>query len=176
VQPLPDGVLLAVIDGLGHGEGAAAAARSAAAVLRQRAREPLVPLVQHCHEALRRTSGAVMSLAVFQPGEGVLTWLGVGNVEGIRLRADAGPRPARDAVVQRGGVVGYRLPPLRASVLSVAPGDTLILATDGIRSGFAERLDPSGPPQQIADDIFHRYAKDTDDALVLVARLGATTA
>ena len=36
----------------------------------------------------------------------------------------------------RGGVVGYSLPALRIATLSVAPGDTLIFATDGIGGSF----------------------------------------
>ena len=40
----------------------------------------------------------------------------------------------------RGGVVGYELPIVQASVTAIAPGDVLIFATDGIRPSFtAER-------------------------------------
>jgi hypothetical protein len=73
-------------------------------------------------------------------------------------------------VLLHGGVVGLQLPPLRAFVIPVSLGDTLILATDGIRSGFAEGLPPEEPPQQLADRILARDAKGTDDALVLVVR------
>jgi hypothetical protein len=46
----------------------------------------------------------------------------------------------------------------------------LILATDGIRSGFAEDVSLSDPPQRIAEQILARRATGMDDALVLVAR------
>src|SRR5690242_12027892 len=75
VHPRPGGALLAVINGLGHGAGAAEAARVAADELRARAGEPLVELIRHCHEALRRTTGAVMNLAAFRPADGLLSWL-----------------------------------------------------------------------------------------------------
>lgn len=78
--------------------------------------------------------------------------------------------PAREYLLLRGGVVGYQLPPLHASTIPVARGDTLILATDGIRSGFAEGLDLGEPPQRIADHILAQHGKSTDDALVLVGR------
>ncbi len=68
------------------------------------------------------------------------------------------------------GVVGSHLPPLEAGVLTVHPGDTLIVATDGIRRGFAEDLPRAVPPQRAADLILARYRSGTDDALVLVAR------
>ncbi len=172
VHPLPEGVLLAVADGLGHGPSATAAAKDAIATLRAHSLEPLIPLVQRCHAALRATNGVVMTLAAFHAGDHVLTWLGVGNVEGILIRADVLARPARDSVLHRGGVVGYQLPPLRTAVLAVFPGDMLIFATDGISSRFADGLDLDRPPQQIADDILASHAKSSDDALVLVVRFG----
>jgi serine/threonine protein phosphatase PrpC len=180
VQPADTGVLVGVADGLGHGAEAAAAARAAVATLREHAHEALVPLVQRCHRALAGTRGAVMSLAFFQGGDGSMTWLGVGNVECVLLHADLPTRPARPArtsLLTRGGIVGSELPQLRADVVSIAPGDTLIVATDGIKDGFADDLGTETPPQQLADQILERFHKGTDDALVLVARyLGASGA
>jgi hypothetical protein len=56
-------------------------------------------------------------------------------------------------------------------------GDTLIFATDGVRSDFAsEHLAHDDPPQQLADRILARWGTKTDDALVLVARYVGTPA
>ncbi len=57
VLPRPTGVLLAVIDGLGHGHDAASAAQAAVETLRRYAQEPPIPLIQHCHQALRSPMG-----------------------------------------------------------------------------------------------------------------------
>src|SRR6266404_4238309 len=81
VKPVRDSVLLAVVDGLGHGNEAIAAARAARAALENHADEPLGELVRHCHEELVRTRGVVMTVATLSPSPGHLTWLGVGNVE-----------------------------------------------------------------------------------------------
>ena len=170
VKPVRAGVLVSVVDGLGHGAEAAAAARAAVAALNRHAQESVLPLLQRCHQALAGTRGAVVSVALFDRADGSMTWLGVGNVEGVLLYADAGERRGRERLVTRGGIVGSELPPLRAEVLAVAPGDTLILATDGIQSGFADDLAVEAPPQQLADQILTRSGKRTDDALVLVAR------
>ena len=170
VKPVRAGVLVSVVDGLGHGAEAAAAARAAVAALNRHAQESVLPLLQRCHQALAGTRGVVVSVALFDRADGSMTWLGVGNVEGVLLYADSGRRRGRERLVTRGGIVGSELPPLRAEVLAVAPGDTLILATDGIRSGFADDLAIDGPPQQLADQILARSGKGTDDALVLVAR------
>jgi serine phosphatase RsbU (regulator of sigma subunit) len=169
-----DGALVALIDGLGHGTEAAIAANTAARILKAHAREPVSALVERSHEGLRKTRGAVMSLASFNARDSLLTWIGVGNVEGLLLRADSATLPNREGMSLRGGVVGYQLPPLRATALSVALGDTLILATDGIRSGFTAGLALERSPQELADGILARHGKVSDDALVLVARyLGA---
>ena len=170
VVELPGGALVAVVDGLGHGREAAVAAREAVATLTQHADEPVVPLLQRCHGQLRATRGVVMTLASFRAADATMTWLGVGNVEGFLLRANAAAIPARESVLLRGGVVGYEIPPLRPATHRVAAGDTLVLATDGIRSAFAEGLDVAVPPREMAGGVLARHAKDTDDALVLVAR------
>ena len=115
-----------------------------------------------------------MSLASFSEHDGGMTWLGVGNVEGVLVRAEAGDGPASESILLMGGVVGYQLPPLRPSTLRVSEGDTLLLTTDGIRTGFSEALEVGEPAQRTADRILADYARQTDDALVVVARyLGA---
>src|SRR5881396_3494806 len=128
-----DGPLAAVMDGLGHGPEAASAARQAAGILEASAGEPVIALVQRCHDGLRRTRGVVMSLASFTARDSSMAWIGVGNVETVLLRADPSASRRREAISRRGGVVGYQLPPLRATALPVSRGDTLIMATDGIR-------------------------------------------
>ena len=169
VVPHANGVLIAVIDGLGHGPEAAAAARIAAARLQQSPDEPPAELVQHCHRALLRTRGAVMSLASIDANAGRMTWIGVGNVDGTLYRADRAARPRRESLSLRGGVVGYQLPSLRPATLPITPGDTLVLATDGVSSAFHNEWPFGRVPQAAADDIVARHGKDTDDALVLIA-------
>ncbi|TAK37019.1 MAG: stage II sporulation protein E (SpoIIE) [Chloroflexota bacterium] len=170
VKLLPSGALVAAMDGLGHGHEAAVAARLAVATLEAHADEPVETLVRRCHEQLRGTRGAAMTLSSVNTQNKTMTWLGVGNVEALLLRADRWAIPPREYVPLRGGVVGEALPPLHASVVPITQGDTLILASDGIAHGFADRLDLGATPQQIADRIMETHDKGTDDALVLVVR------
>jgi hypothetical protein len=97
-----------------------------------------------------------------------MNWLGIGNVEGLLLRSDRAMKC--EALITRGGVVGYQLPPLREVAVPVVGGDTLIFVTDGIGSGFAADVPLNRSPQVIADDILRKWGKNTDDALVFVAR------
>ena len=169
VRQLPEGVLAAVIDGVGHGNEAADAARIAGRTLHSSPHEDAVSLVWRCHEALKATRGVVMTLLFFSPS-GAMTWVGVGNIDGVIFRCDANGRTRANHIVQRGGVVGHRLPPLRAECLTLLPHDTVILATDGIRPEFSDEFVPGDEPQAIADRILTRYRKGNDDALVLVGR------
>lgn len=170
IQPFEDGMLIAVVDGVGHGSPAAAAARAAVSTLQTHAGEHVAALMRRCHERLKSTRGAVMSLASFNGIENTMTWAGVGNIEGWMLRSPCSQNPQREILLKRCGVAGYRLPPLQADSIPVRPGDLLILATDGIRLDFAGDFDPGGSPESIADSICSRHSKGTDDGLVLVAR------
>jgi hypothetical protein len=111
-----------------------------------------------------------MTVASLNALDNTVTWLGVGNVEGRLLRADAGNTHPCESVLLRNGLVGLQLPALHAGVLSLSPGDLLVFATDGIRTGFEQGLDRTEPPQQMADQILNQHFKGSDDALVLVAR------
>ncbi|NVB78228.1 MAG: SpoIIE family protein phosphatase [Kofleriaceae bacterium] len=168
VLPFPGGALVAVIDGLGHGKDACLASERAEQVLSGNPAGEVTELVKLCHTALRTTRGAVMSLASFDAERGTMTWLGVGNVEAILVRAE--PGASAEAVAMRGGTIGYMLPPLHPRTLVVHPGDTLVLATDGIRHGFRDEVRAMREPQEIADAIVANWSKADDDAYAIVAR------
>jgi len=166
-----EGGLVAVVDGLGHGAEAADAAKGAVRSLERHAQEPVLPLVRNCHRSLAGTRGAVVSVATFAARDDTMTWLGVGNVEGLLLRSQATMNPRRELLLLRGGVVGVHLPALVAAIVPIVRGDTLIFATDGVRSDFLNEILPQRDlPQALADYILARWGKQTDDSLVLVVR------
>lgn len=170
VRLLPEGALVAGIDGVGHGREAARAARRAAAVMRADPCEDLVRLVQRCHVALHGTRGAAISAAFVSACDSRVSWLGVGNVEGRVLSGDpAATRPKGSLALGR-GVPGYELPAMRAATVTVRPGDVLLLATDGVDAGFADSLELAGSSQAISERIVSDHWKRSDDALVIVVR------
>jgi negative regulator of sigma-B (phosphoserine phosphatase) len=164
------GALVAAIDGLGHGFDAAHAADVAAAVMAERPDEDPDRLIEACHRALARTRGAVMTLAWFDLVGESMIWTGVGNVEGRLVHASAGPRAPTQGALTKGGVVGYNLPSIRVTGTDLEDGDVLVLATDGIDSGFAQAIVAGGAAQDIADRILAAHGKASDDALVVVVR------
>ena len=167
-----NGMMFAVMDGLGHGRAAAAASDIAIATLERHVGEPLIELLRHCHESLRGTRGVAMSLAVFDTENAMLTWIGVGNVEGTLLRRGAGLPSSK--LLLRNGVVGIHLPILRAGELAVQSGDILTMATDGVTAESPMRVSMDGQIESMADGILASACKGTDDALVLVARYRGT--
>jgi hypothetical protein len=170
VMPFEGGALVAAIDGLGHGPEAAAAARSAAGALEAYPQRPVIELLERCHESMRGTRGAVITIASFSLSDSTMSWVGVGNIEGTLLRADPEAGRTRESVMLVGGVPGHQLPSLRANQLAVSPGDTLVLATDGVRGGYLDLMDLGETPQRLADRLLEDYGKGTDDAMVVVAR------
>ena len=170
VASLPEGVLVAGIDGLGHGAEAARAAERAGDVVRERPVTDLELLVERCHVALRGTRGAAISLAFVCPSDHGMTWLGVGNVEGRVLGSDPSATGPKGSLALRGGVPGHELPPVKPATLPIEPGDVLLLATDGIHRAFADAPDVSGSPRTITERILARHWKPPDDALVVAVR------
>ena len=170
IKPIPDGILIAVVDGLGHGYEAAAASKIAITTLDTYAHEPVIMLVRRCHEALKGTRGVVMSIAKLNSHDKMISWLGVGNIEGLVPRGNGKSVISHERLLLRGGTLGYQLPTLKESVIPFIKGDTLIFVTDGIRSNFDNGIKIEDMPQKIADYIMAHFNRGTDDALVLVVR------
>jgi negative regulator of sigma-B (phosphoserine phosphatase) len=167
---LDGGMLLAVLDGAGHGSAAAEAAEAGRAILERHAGLPLVRLFRSCHDGLRGTRGCAMSAVVLNAAGDRLSWIGIGNVEAVVWRPDPRALPRQEHLLLRGGLVGCQMPiPFEASQ-PVRPGDLIALATDGVRGDFTPLLNNYDPPQRIAERIVERHATAQDDALVLVAR------
>ena len=164
------GALVAAIDGLGHGGAAADAAEAAAEQFRIHATAAPETLLLRCHQALRSTRGVVATVAWFDLADGGLTWTGVGNVEGRLVRADRARGDALDSPTLFGGVLGWSLPAVRLVKTTLAPGDCLVMATDGIAADFGSSLQPGVPAAEQAKRVLASHARGSDDALVVAVR------
>lgn len=163
-----DSVLLGVIDGLGHGPEAEIAAARAREFVAGQAGADVAAVVEKAHVHLRGTRGVTLSLARLDGRANRMSWVGVGNVEASLFKP--GPPAKRETMAPRGGVVGYSLPRLAPRVLPLGPGDVLLMATDGVRPGYATAVPPGETAIQAAQALVTNYARPTDDCLVLVAR------
>jgi negative regulator of sigma-B (phosphoserine phosphatase) len=155
------GALLAVIDALGHGANAAAAATIATAYLEAVAPTAgLRAIIEGLHERLRGTRGAAAMVLLLEPGR--LQGCGVGNVE---LRAYRGRFPA----ILSPGVLGASISKLHFFEARPAPGDRVVMFSDGISARFADDAAAKGlPAGETCRQIMDRHRRQHDDATVLV--------
>jgi len=160
-------LLVAVIDGLGHGEQAQKAALVAQQYVQDHYDQPLDQVFAGTSRACRATRGVVMALASF-PSRTQLTLASLGNVE---ARAHCG-RELISFHVQR-GIVGTQSAPVSVQQFAWSPRAVLVLHTDGVRTqwqwddfpGFEKE-----PAQMLASKFMRRLADDNDDATVLVVK------
>jgi serine phosphatase RsbU (regulator of sigma subunit) len=163
--------LFGVVDGLGHGPDAAAAALRAVDTVKRASAERLEVLVQLCHRVLDGSRGVAMTLARVDFAAGTLSWTGVGNVTADLVAKAPTGLQVRSSARLTGGIVGYRMPEIRpAQVLPIRPGDLLVMSTDGIAEDYLDHIDFASSAVAIAEGLLGKHAKETDDAMVLAAR------
>ncbi len=171
-----DAFLVAVVDGLGHGQSALDAARATEpSFQRQDAlRAPLEQLMKDAHEAARNTRGAVVTVVRVRRNPLAVESVAVGNVDGIVKSG----RAARERIYLSGGVVGFRIPPLRTFSAQLEAPLVVALATDGVDSRFTSDPLLDGPydVEPTAALLLERHSAHNDDALVFLARVAARPA
>jgi phosphoserine phosphatase RsbX len=170
VEVRHDETLVAGIDGVGHGKAAARAAKRAAAIIRRSNGGDLTEIAMHCHEALRDTRGAALSLVRVSMASAQLTWLGIGNVEGRLLSGNSPAARVKGSLAPAPGIVGHQMPQMTPETLNLEPGDLLVLATDGVRVRFADALAVSGSTESISERVLSNDWEHADDALVIAVR------
>lgn len=163
-------VLVAIVDGLGHGPSAHAAASAAESFLGEAGEQDVVALMQGLDQRLRGTVGAVAGLGLIEKATGLLHYVGVGNTAVRRFGVD------ETRLVSQGGVIGERMRTPRPQSLVLQDGDLLVLHTDGVSERFGReelRSLGSGDVERIASELIERFGKAHDDASCLVARYQA---
>jgi hypothetical protein len=156
------------VDGIGHGLDAAHASQKACAIFNRSPGATPMELLQQCHNELCDTRGAVMAIASIHFAANRMDWLGVGNIDGVVFHVNDG-RP-REVLIGRNGTIGHQMPTTETRSINLTRGDVVVLATDGIGTGYADKIFPKYAPQQIANQVLEDFANKRDDALVLVVR------
>lgn len=157
--------VLCVVDGLGHGEEAETAARTAIDYVRHHPLRSLQDIFSGADRVLRSTRGVAMGMVVVDELHGNATFAGIGN---IRILAYGSCTWLKKSDY---GIVGGGYKKLSPESVRLQPGDLIILFTDGIE----EKLDLSkydsdllNSAQQLAEQILHDWYIERDDAAVLV--------
>jgi len=161
-------LLLAVVDGLGHGRGARDATAAALGTFEDWAGEPPDELLAAAHDALRATRGAVAAAVVIDREGERFQYAGVGNVD---VRVFNSPEPVRPVPVN--GTLGSRLSSLRVWPYRWSEGTTVVITSDGVSATWDINSYPgllSKSPQLFAGVLLRDYGRDSDDATALVVR------
>lgn len=165
---------LLVVDGLGHGPDAAAAAQTA---LRATAANPTLEpaaALEYLHDALHSTRGAAGAMASVTPHANTGVFAGVGNI-GCFVRTPGGTR----SLASYNGTLGHQMRKVRAFNFEFPRHALLFMHSDGI--GGRWRLDQypgleSHHPAVIAATVYRDHARARDDATVVVLRNEANPA
>jgi negative regulator of sigma-B (phosphoserine phosphatase) len=156
-----DRVLIAVIDGLGHGPVAAEASGAAVAQLEKTSLAiPVLETMQMLHDGLSATRGAAATLCIFRGRH--IEVCAVGNV-GLSCLGATVP------IVLSPGVLGHRVPKFRVCGSELRPGARLALASDGISTRFRLAEFERMRPMDACKAILARHRKTEDDATILIA-------
>ncbi len=163
------GALIAVVDALGHGREASEVADIAVAAIEANAEDELPSVLLLCHRELRGSRGAVVALARFEAAD-TLSWIAVGNVKTLIMRAQFGRTQAFATATAHAGVLGMHMPPTRSGGLVLRSGDVLVMASDGVIDVEME----TGPWSSLGDAaarIVECNRVPADDAILIAARL-----
>lgn len=162
-------ILIAVADGLGHGQEAALAAKMALQSLSENADKPLIEMVELCNASLVSTRGVVLSVAKIDAFG--IHYLSVGNIASACWKKNETGTKKIEVFLSKSGIVGENLPILEPRHIMCSPGDILMFASDGIDPAFIDEKIAGNDTANIAKNIFAKYKKSTDDVLLLVAQL-----
>jgi anti-sigma regulatory factor (Ser/Thr protein kinase) len=164
----PDRTMVLITDGLGHGLGAAEAAREALATFKKRLDLGPGEILSYMHDALRKTRGAVAAVAEIRPKDNRLVYAGVGNISGVVLAgADS------QSLVSHNGTLGITAPRIQEFRSNWSPDAVLVLHSDGIQSKWD--LSPyrgllARHPAVISGALLRDFRRQRDDASVLVVK------
>lgn len=159
-----------VVDGLGHGAGAAEAALEALTIFYDQPESQPVELIQDMHDALKKTRGAAVAIAQTDTASRTLRLAGVGNIAACILSPGKKPR----AMVSHNGTVGHVMSRVQEFTFPWQPNDLLVMHSDGISSHWEVDSFPGlagKHPSVIASAIFHQASRGRDDSTALVVRL-----
>ena len=163
--------VIGVIDGLGHGVLAAAAATTAIAALSKGAEGSSIETLTAIHEAVRHTRGAAGTVVSIEPRGAVVTVAGVGNV----VAAIVGDGHVRQAVAL-GGILGHQVRQFRQYQYPWPAGALLVMHSDGLISHWS--LDPypglrQRHPALVAAVLYRDFQRGRDDVTVVVGKAAA---
>lgn len=161
-------VRLMVVDGLGHGEFASEAAREAERVFAEHHSDSPTAILQDCHDALKKTRGAAMAIALIDRDAKTLTFAGLGNISGSIVN-----QGHSKGLASHNGILGHQMHRIQEFNFPWKDDTVLIMHSDGLSTRWnlnEFRGLGSRKSALIASVLYRDFAKHRDDMTVLVAK------
>lgn len=161
-------LVLCMIDGLGHGEEAENAGKTALEYVGDHLGDNFQQIFSGADSACRSTRGAAMGIARIEKHNKTLHFAGIGNTRSLLFsRRSKLPK----TLSSDRGIIGGGFRRLVPDMVKLQPGDMLVMSTDGV----AERIELNGydvatraDAEALAARILEDWGRDTDDRAVLV--------
>ena len=169
IKAFENKVLIAVIDGLGHGPDAAVAANTAVECIKNNYKKGLTEIIESCHKEMKGTRGAVIGIALIDLKNSILRYTGVGNIEAM-VKSQTVFKP-----ISINGILGYNnLHTVKEEEFPFNPGDLILLHSDGISKQFDLNIYPpeflGQHPQIIVERVMAEFDSKRDDLCIVAAR------
>jgi anti-sigma regulatory factor (Ser/Thr protein kinase) len=166
-----DGIVLLVVDGLGHGVHAFEAATAVLQAFRARTYPGNTEALQAMHAAVRHTRGAAAAIADVRQDATVLRYAGLGNIS-MTVVTDGAARHG----VSHNGTLGHDVRVIREYTYPWVRGATIVMHSDGLKSHWNLDAYPGlrrCHPTTIAAVIYRDHNRGRDDVTIVVAREAA---
>ena len=172
VMPMGEGrCMILVVDGLGHGLGAAAAAEEATRLFRAHPSAGPEAVMTMLHDGLRGTRGAAAAVADVDLRTRTVRFAGVGNIAGC-VRGDE----RSQGMISHHGTLGHQAHRFQEFRYPWPEQSLVVLHSDGLSA----RWDLAGypglagrHPMVIAAVLYRDHGRRTDDASIVVLREAA---
>lgn len=163
--------LLAVLDGLGHGEEASSASEEAKKYIAENFANDVDQIVSGLHSHLHGTRGVVAGLIRIDRLRHRLAFCGVGNID-ARIIGEPPMHPT-----SLDGIIGLNVRKVKKFEYSYDSLKAVVLHSDGISSKFntPDYSMVCKQPQAVAEQILAECGKHHDDATILIGVEEPTT-
>jgi anti-sigma regulatory factor (Ser/Thr protein kinase) len=169
VVETPRGLVVFVVDGLGHGPDAARAAHAAVrAAVKHAAMKP-GEILDAVHAALASTRGAAAAVALLDPRKELCIFSGVGNIAAGIIH-DGSTRN----MVSHNGILGHQVRKVQEFQYPFRPGALFLAHSDGLATRWDLGSYPGlemRHPALVAAVLYRDFVRGRDDVTVVAVRM-----
>lgn len=168
VREVEDGLLVSIVDVLGHGVEAHEFAVQIEAFFETTTVTDPAMLADALHARFRGARGAAVGICHIRGCDGLVRYVGHGNTSARRLWRE----PVR--MISRDGTIGARIRSSPPQSLKLETGDVLVMYTDGVKDRFEladYRHVISDTAGSIARNVVELFGKGHDDAACIAVRI-----